>query len=56
MITGYITILDIQEEKTHIYPIWLKNELELDLFLKTKGFNPDKINYMITDEIKFQIH
>lgn len=56
MITGYITILDIKEEKTNIYPIWLKDENEIEEFLKLKGYNPDNVKYMITSELKFQIH
>ncbi len=56
MITGYITILDMKKEKTHIYPIWLNDESEVKEFLKDKGFNPNKTKYMITSKLKFQIH
>jgi len=56
MINGYITILDIQDEKTHIYPIYLINDNEVDNFIELKGFNPKIVKYMITDTIKFEIH
>jgi hypothetical protein len=53
---GYITILDIENGKTHIYQFWLNEATTIQEHIISKGFDLKKIHYMITDTIKFQIY
>lgn len=52
---GYITILDIQNDQTHIFQFYLNDDASLEEYLSIKGFDINKIYYMVTDTIKLNI-
>jgi hypothetical protein len=52
---GYITILDIQNDQTHIFQFYLSDDASLEEYLLNKGFDIDKIYFMITDTINLNI-
>lgn len=53
---GYVTILDIENDKTHIYQIFLSDDTSLEDRLISMGFDLKRIHYMFTDIIKLEIH
>lgn len=56
MKNGYITILDIGNDETHIFQIFIRDGVTIEDFLIHKGFDPKKVHYMFTDTIKLKIH
>ena len=52
---GYITILDIQNDQTHIFQFYLNDNVSLEEYLSNKGFDINKIYYMVSDTINLNI-
>ena len=56
MKSGFVNIIDPVSDGVYIYKFHLQDHVSIESFLIAKGFEVDKVKYIITDSIKLIIN